>query len=249
MASEGGISREGWTALGAGGALAALTLALPFPSYVLSYFTVLVHEMGHALTGWIYGYPSLPAFDFVYGGGVTSHIDRALLLAAGAQTALLWLAWIFRRNAPSLVMTLGVAALYGLTAWTPLHEPVITAMGHGTELIIAGVFLHRALSGRACHHGAERVAYGFLGCFVTLDNLRFAHRLVTSSFHREMYEQAKGGGHWMDFSVLAEQHLRVPLERVAETFFCLCLLAPALAILGNHYREATAALVGRLRRV
>ena len=244
-----GIDREGWAALGAGAALAACILPLSFASYVFSYFGVLVHEMGHTLAGWLYGYPSIPAFDFVYGGGVTSYTGRTLLLAAGVQSALLWLAWIFRRNPPSLLLSLVAAALYALTAWTPLHDPVITAMGHGTELIVAGIFLHRAASGRACHHGAERVAYGFVGWFVTFDNLRFARRLVTSPFHREMYEQAKGGGHWMDFSVLAEQYLQVPLERVALAFFGLCLLAPALAILANHYATASAALAARLRGI
>jgi hypothetical protein len=244
-----GIDRAGWTALIAGAVLAGCILPLSFASYVFSYFGVLVHEMGHALAGWFFGYPSIPAFDFVYGGGITSYTERAPLLAAIAQGALLWLAWIFRRNPPSLLLALAVAGLYALAAWTPLHDPVITAMGHGAELIVAGVFLHRAASGRACHHGAERVAYGFVGWFVTFDNLRFARRLVTSPFHREMYEQAKGGGHWMDFSVLAEQYLRVPLESVALAFFGLCLLAPALAILANHYAGTSAALIARLRRI
>jgi hypothetical protein len=249
MASGGEISREGWVALGAGALVAACTLQFSFASYVFSYFTVLVHEMGHALAGWLYGYPSIPAFDFVYGGGLTSYTERVELLALAVQAALLWLAWLFRRNPPSLALALGAAALYGLTAWTSAHEPVITAMGHGTELVIAGVFLHRALSGRACSHGAERLAYGFVGWFVTFDNLRFAHRLVTSSFHREVYEAAKGGGHWMDFSVLAEQSLRAPLESVAAAFFLLCMLPPALAILGNYYASTSVAAIVRLRRV
>jgi hypothetical protein len=249
MEDQSGITREGWLALGVGAALAACMLAFPFASYVASYFTVLVHEMGHALTGWAFGYPSIPAFDFVYGGGVTSHTERTLMLAVGVQGALLWLAWLFRRNPPSLVLALGISALYGLLAFTSLHELTITAMGHGMELIIAGVFLHRALGGRACHHGAERVAYSFLGCFVTLTNLRFAYRLMASSFHREVYEEAKGGGHWMDFSVLAEQHLHTSLEIIAASFLVLCLVAPVLAIAGNHFREATAEWIVHLRRV
>lgn len=244
-----GIDREGRAALLVGAVLAGCTLALPFARYVFSYFTVLAHEMGHALAGWLYGYPSIPAFDFFYGGGVTSYTERTPLLAGSVQCGLLGLAWIFRRNPPSLLLTLGAAGLYGLTAWTSLHQPVITAMGHGTELVIAGVFLHRAASGSACHHGAERLAYGFVGWFVTFDNLRFARRLVTSPLQREMYEQAKGGGHWMDFSVLAEQHLQLPLAHVAQAFFCLCLLPPALALLANHYTEASAALGRRLRRI
>jgi hypothetical protein len=249
MARGGEIGREGWLALGVGALLAACTLASPLASYVFSYFTVLVHEMGHALVGWLYGYPSIPAFDFVYGGGVTSYAERVVILPLAVQLALLWLAWIFRGNPVSRALVLGGAAFYGLTAWTPAHEPVITAMGHGTELVIAGIFLHRALSGRACHHRAERLVYAFVGWFVTFENLHFAYHLMTSSFHREVYEAAKGGGHWMDFSVLAEQSLRAPLESVAAAYLVLCLLPPALAILGNYYASTSAAAIAQLRRV
>jgi len=122
-------------------------------------------------------------------------------------------------------------------------------MGPGAELVVSAVFLHRGLSGRTCHHRAERFAYAFLGWFVILDNLRFAHRLLTSAFQREIYAEAKGGGHWMDFSVLAEQHLHVALEQVAALFLILCLLAPTLAVLGNWNRRTLAAAILELRRL
>lgn len=246
----GGIERQGWLAAGGGAMGAALVLGtLPFVSGVLSYFLVLVHEMGHAAVGWLYGYPSLPAFDFVYGGGVTTHQDRLPLIAFLVQAALLALAWVFRRNAASLGLTLGLAAAYGLTAWSDGHEVVILAMGHGFELVIAGIFVHRALSGNACHHEAERMLYGFVGFFVTFYDLRFAHGLVTSSFRREVYQVAKGGGHWMDFSQLAERHLHVSLEAVAAGFLVFCLVPPLVALGVNLRREETAALMLRLRRV
>lgn len=249
MASGAGIDREGWGAAIAGVGLAAVVLWFPLARFIASYFGVLTHEMGHALTGWLYGYPSVPAFDFVYGGGITSRIDRVPLLAALVQAGLLWLAWLFRRNTASLLLVLFANAFYASTAWTALHEPVITAMGHGTELVIAGWFLHRALSGRACHHAAERTAYAFVGCFLTLENLRFSYLLATDPYHRAAYEEAKGGGHWMDFSVLAEHHLHTSLEQVAGLFFVLCLVPPAVALMGNHFGGVTAGIVMRLRRV
>jgi hypothetical protein len=221
-----GISTAGWLAAGIGFVLAAVVLQMPFLSFIFSYLGVLVHEMGHALVGWLYGYPSIPAFDFVYGGGVTS-----------------------RRNPASLWLCASATLLYAVTAWSSAHRAVITGMGHGFELVIAGVFLHRALSGRACHHDAERIAYGFVGWFLTLDNVRFAYRLITDPAHRRMYEQAKGGGHWMDFSVLAEQYLHAPLAVVAFVFLLLCFLPPALSALGNHHRTAVAETISRLRRV
>ena len=66
---------------------------------------------------------------------------------------------------------------------------------------------------------------------------------------REIYESAKGGGHWMDFSRLSQEHLQIPLEGVAGVFFVLCLAPPLLAFLGNHYHAACARFIGRLREV
>jgi hypothetical protein len=194
-----GIERDGWIAAAAGLALAALVFLVPFLTYVFSYMITLVHEMGHAFFGWLYGYPSIPAFDFRYGGGVTSHQERVTILALGVQGVLVLAIYVFRHNPVSRALALSICAAYAWTAWTSLHHMVTTAMGHGAELVFAAIFFHRALSGRACQTSAERPLYAFLGFFITFYDVRFAHRLLTSSFHRKLYGQAKGGGHWMDF--------------------------------------------------
>ncbi|UCE84692.1 MAG: hypothetical protein JSU66_10005, partial [Deltaproteobacteria bacterium] len=80
-------------------------------------------------------------------------------------------------------------------------------------------------------------------------DVRFAHRLLESSFHRKLYAQAKGGGHWMDFSRLADEHLHVPLETVASVFLLICLLPPVLAFAANHFHRRANALATQLRRV
>ncbi len=246
---ESRVEREGWIAIAAGLAAAGLLFAFPFSRFVFGYFVILVHEMGHALAGWLYGYPSIPAFDFTYGGGVTSHQARMLLLPVGVQGALLALALLFRRNPLSLALTLAVAAFYGWTAWTGAHHAWILAMGHGTELVIAGIFLHRAFSGDACEGSAERPVYAFAGGFTLLHDLHFAWRLVTSPAQRQLYADAKGGGHWMDFSRLATDTFHVPLETVAAWFLLLCLLPPLLVWAVNYWSEAWEEWIARLRRV
>ncbi len=244
-----GIEREGWIAAAVGLGLALLAMAVPFVHTVFSAFTTLVHEMGHAAFGWLYGYPSIPAFDFTYGGGVTLWQTRRPALAWLVQAGLLALVYLFRSNPRSRWLAAGLCGAYALTAWSGLHRPIITAMGHGFELLFAGLFLHRALSGNACRVEGERPLYAFLGFFVTFSNLRFAWKLVTDMHERAAYEMAKGGGHWMDFSVLAEQHLHVPLQSVALLFFVACWFPPLLALLVNLHREAAEAWVSELRRV
>ena len=118
-----GIEREGWVAVAIGLAAAVVILRFPFLSYVFSYFTTLVHEMGHAAVGWLYGYPSIPAFDFRYGGGVTASGQRATWLALVVQGLLGAAVWVFRRNPRTRVLAAGLCAAYAVSAWTSLHQP------------------------------------------------------------------------------------------------------------------------------
>ena len=42
-----------------------------------------------------------------------------------------------------LVITLVAVAVHSVAVFSPLRELLIVAMGHGTELLIAGIFLYR----------------------------------------------------------------------------------------------------------
>ena len=92
-------------------------------------------------------------------------------------------------------------------------------MGHGTELLIAGIFFYRALSGAAVVHSVERPLYAAIAFFIVFSDINFSYRLMTSPFARAEYADAKGGGHWMDFSRIAIDHLHVNLTSVAFLFF------------------------------
>jgi hypothetical protein len=70
-----------------------------------------------------------------------------------------------------------------------------------------------------------------------LADARFAYRLITSHEHRKNYGLLKGGGHWMDFSLIADEHLHGRLEVVAALFLVACALAPAAAFLIHWYRR------------
>jgi hypothetical protein len=231
------IDRLGWAAFGGGLAAALVALQFPLAEAALSGMKTLVHEMGHAAFGWLFGYPSIPAFDFSYGGGVTLQHERSVLLGALVVAAAAYGAFALRAHALLRNSLLVFLALYAPLALTRGHEVVILAMGHGGELCFATLAFHRALSGRGCTLAAERPLYGLLGWFLVLGDVVFAWRLRTSAFHRELYEAAKGGGHWMDFSRLAEEFLHVPLESVATGFVALCLAPPVLALALQRLRR------------
>jgi hypothetical protein len=243
------ISREGWLAIAAGGGLAALMQLIPALEVMIGYFLVLVHELGHALAGWLFGYPSVPAFDFTYGGGVTAHQSQKKILVLVVFGLLAALFWAFRRNRTSQVLVVVLALAYGYALATSWHEIVMIAMGHGAELLFASLFLNRALSGRACTYEIERPLYAWIGFYIILHDLRFSYGLVANPYERLAYMNAKGGGHWMDFSRLSEDYFHTSLESVATAFLLLCLAPPLLSFLFHRYRPQLGALGMRLRRI
>jgi hypothetical protein len=243
------ISRDGWLAIAAGGGLAALMQLIPALEVMIGYFLVLVHELGHALAGWLFGYPSVPAFDFTYGGGVTAHQSQKKILVLLVFGLLAALFWAFRRNRPSQVLVGVLALAYGYALATPWHEIVMIAMGHGAELLFASLFLNRALSGRACTYEIERPLYAWIGFYIILHDLRFSYGLIAYPYERLAYMNAKGGGHWMDFSRLANDYFNTSLESIATAFLLLCLAPPLLSFLFHRYRPQLGALAMRLRRI
>jgi hypothetical protein len=229
-----------------GAALALWTLNSRLLYTLSNMMKTLVHELGHTIAGWGFGVPSVPAFDFTYGGGVTIYRDPSAAVLALIYAAFAYLLFLYRRNVRALVLIGAIGGAHIAALATGLDEPIGIAMGHGFELLFAGIFLYRALSGFACVHAVERALYGFLGLLITFDNMRFAYRLIYSHEHRWMYENAKGGGHWMDFDRLAREFLLVDLSTIAY-FFMLASAAPFVISLALYCtRDRWVPALGRL---
>jgi hypothetical protein len=232
------LEGDAWVSLGAGAALAVLALLVPLVGLLPDMLSVVIHELGHVATAWLLGSPALPSFDLSYGGGVSYVFDRQPLLILIVYAALGLRAFRERGDRRALWVVLIAAGLYSIAVFTPLRGLLITAMGHGAELLVAGIFLYRALSGSAILERLERPLYAFLGLYIVLADVRFAYRLMSSREDRAAYGEAKGGGHWMDFSQIADQSLHARLELVAALFLLACLLTPVAAFLvhrrGRH---------------
>ena len=230
----GGVARDAWVALGVGLGLAVVALAVPLIGFVIHVLVVVIHELGHAATAWLLASPALPAFDLAYGGGVSLILDRQPLLILAAYAALAYFLIRARDDRPALVGWLVAAAGYTLAMFTPLRGLLITGMGHGSELLFAGIFLYRALSGRQVLRAEERPLYAALGLFILMADAQFAMGLMTDHASRTTYGEAKGGGHAMDFDLIATS-LGWPLARVAGCFLLAIALTPAIAVLAHRY--------------
>jgi hypothetical protein len=231
------LDTEAWKSLGIGTAITAVVVFFPFLSFVFRYINTLVHEIGHAIFGWLFGYPSIPAFDFSYGGGITMHQDRRIIIVIIVYILFALLFYLYRRNHLTLIILFLLLVFYSLAAFSSFHSLIILFMGHGTELIFGSIFLYRALSGSSILVASERPLYAFLGIFIFFIDIRFAYRLMTSAMFRADYGAAKGGGHWMDFSRIAHEFLHTKLSSVAAFFLLLCLITPVLTFLFFRYKE------------
>lgn len=236
--ASGALSPKARRALLVGLGLAVGVLAVPFLRFSLSYIGVLVHELGHSAVSWAFGYPALPALDFTYGGGMSLTFGRRPVLVVGFVLVLvLLLGWAWRHPRWRLVAA-AVVGLWILASLTAIHEVVVLAMGHGAELLFAALCLHRALTGDAVERPVERPLYAMVGWFLILEGIWFAWGLLTDPGKRQVYEDAKGGGHWMDFSRLAEDYFGVDLSWVALLFLLACIATPVtvLAVHGSRMR-------------
>jgi hypothetical protein len=196
---DGRLGPDEWKSLGIGLAAAILVYALPLTRFIFGTLVTLFHELGHAIAGWLMGYPSIPAFDFVYGGGLTHHgaFQKAIVIAVALVFA--YAAWLFRENRKSvaIVGALFLVWLYFVTReWR--REIVFAAAGHMGELILAGIFFYKALAGRS-----QRALSAFVAFFVQMHTVLFAWSLLNDAAFLDHYREGKGGALMHDLEVIA----------------------------------------------
>lgn len=216
-------------AIAIGLVLSLVILASPQLTFILSPLITLVHELGHAAAAWIFGYPAIPSFDFIHGGGITLQLARFTPLLFLMYSALGYGLYRFRSNIHLSRIFLGLGIGYTFCAFTSLHEILMISMGHGFELGFAGLFLYRALSGAACRMAAERPLYGMMACYIWLYDLKFGHGLLFDRKARSIYQQGKGDILDHDFVRLANEYFGIGLSGVVVLFMLVCLATPVFA--------------------
>jgi len=215
--------------------MAAIVSAFPFTRFVFGYMGTLLHEFGHTVAAWLFGYPAVPAFNFQHGGGVTSIEERQWPLVLLCFAAVAWLLWRYRWHRPAWPLLAIPASIYCALSITRVHETVITFMGHGMELTIAGVFFYRALSGSAVRVRAERPLYAFLGIFLVLNELRFAWGLSSNAERRIEYGLELSGipNDWLRIA----DRLGMELAPLMGLYLLLVPMPLVIAFMVDRYRE------------
>lgn len=207
--------------------LAPVLASLPLLQYVGWFLASLVHETGHCVSGWTFGLPAVPAIR-LDGHAAAVHGEQKLLLVAVVQGLLGWIAWSLRYRPRGRLVATGIFLLYPVLAFTEARELIHLLAGHAGELVFAGVFFYRALSGGFTESVAERVTYAMCAWYLLGRNLVLDFGLMTSESARAAYVGAGSFGLTQDF-VRAGRLLGWPLSGVGALMLLLSLLTLPLA--------------------
>lgn len=202
---DGRIGAGEWRVLAFGLLMAVAVYLVPFTRFVFSAIVTLFHEFGHAVAGWLLGYASLPAFDLVYGGGITHHGPFRLSIAIAVGCIFGYLGYLFRENKKALMLIGALFAFWLLLVtreWR--REIAFSSAGHLAEFILAGILFYKALAGVGWRNPAfERPLGAFVAFFVQIHSTLFAWRLLHDPAFLDWYRQGKGGALMNDLEVVA----------------------------------------------
>ncbi|ESA33802.1 hypothetical protein N836_19930 [Leptolyngbya sp. Heron Island J] len=224
-----------------GALITGLVLALPLGGIgllrTLFYgFVIMVHELGHAIAYWLFGYPAVPSVNLLFGGGITLAMGRIWLLVWLILAGLTYLIYRYRHSSNALSWLLGLTASYSLVAFSPWHSRIISYMGHGAENLTIVLCLYFAMGGYFCKLGGERAIYAMLGFFTWFVDLQFAWQIMHDAAMRANYVNGIGGMLDNDFVTLASS-LGMGLDAIATFFLFTSLICPVVAFLLYRYEQ------------
>lgn len=231
------IEKAGWQALAIGVLLAIILQSVGFLRILFHGFQVIVHEIGHAVTHWIFGYPAIPAVNILYGGGITISLGQSPLVLGLIYGALAFFFYQFRYSRRRFILLLVICGIYTFILLTPLSKILMIFMGHGMELVAIVICLYFAIGGYFCQLDVERPLYAMLGFFLLFSDLKNFNELIFNPDFREFYEQGVGGAIDNDFVVLARDYFNVDLSIIAGFFIFGCILTPLVAFLVFRYEK------------
>jgi len=244
MVEDGPLGRKELRGLAIAFGAALLVYVLPFTRFALMAMVTLFHEFGHAAAGWLLGHPSLPAFDFVYGGGLTSYgsfrLPLAILIGAGWVT----LGWLVRSNRKTVILVAALALVWlFFVSSDGRRDFAMSGAGHLGELVLAGAFFYMALANVGFKHPeAERPLALFVAFFVSIHSVHFAWRLRNDVDFLSWYRGGKGGMLMNDLESIALDIQIVTgrvigIEGVALALLIASVLPFAIALLLYRYRS------------
>jgi hypothetical protein len=250
---DGRIGRRELSVMGFGLLTAIVVYVIPFARMLFLLLVTLFHELGHAVVGWLLACPSIPAFDFVYGGGFTHQGRFQPVLAVLIAAALGYIGWRLRHNRRSITVVSVVGLLWLIVVSSEWRREIaIAAAGHAFEFILAGILFYQALANVGWRiPEVERPLGAFVAFFVQINALLFALRLRSDPSFLAWYREGKGGALMNDLEVVAldlQIHLGIApgIRGVAGMLVAFSFVPISAALLWYFYRRRSHAILDSL---
>lgn len=194
MISRAGIGSLAGIALGLGIVFVGPDTIFPLPVMRAGFglIDIMFHEIGHSLTAWLFGTPSIPSIFTLFGadqaGGLAYHFGRFWVLQIIVYAAMGYGLWrLYNAGAMRAFGVAGImAAIIVILSLTKYHESAIYFMGHGSAVIVGCFFLVRALLGTV-RNGIELFLNASIGTFMLGHNALFFFRIATDEDVRREY--------------------------------------------------------------
>jgi hypothetical protein len=173
---------------------------LPLIKYVSQIYSTVSHELGHAITAWLFGYFALPKLDFLNGGGVTHILSRPFILIIIAIVFvfinLLVIKTQLNLKTNKIILIIFISYLIALIS--PIHLFIITLMGKVGELLFFYFFAWYALSRQKLNLYFKEQFYLTLAVFLWVNSVLDSFSLLYNKVDRLSYlagkQQLIGGG-------------------------------------------------------
>ncbi len=218
-----------WLFFGLGAVISPIFAFVPLLQYMGWFLASLVHELGHTLVAWFFGQPAFPAIR-LDGHAAALHTEQKTLLVIVIGGLLAALLWHLRHRPKARVVVGAVLALHPLLAFTEAKEVIHLLGGHLSELVFAGIFFYRALSGGFTESNAERITYATMAWFLLGRNVIMNGGLMFSEAARRTYHGNGSFGLTNDF-IRAARELGWSLEGVAALMMLFSLAVLPVAFL------------------
>ncbi|MGE4312923.1 MAG: hypothetical protein AB7E85_01465 [Pseudobdellovibrionaceae bacterium] len=243
------------------GLIAAILAVLPFYGWIhgkewpaimgfplgwlsagMVYMATFFHELGHTLFLWLFGYFTLPSFDFVHGGGMAWYFGgQNIVILITVWAALAYGIWHFQFNR---LVQAGLGLLLAISlcfSFTDQYMSVADFMGPAAEPLIAAFFLFRALFDVAPRGNLERFLNAYFGWGLILQVFINAQGLLNSVAYRLVYYEQKGSHGFGDFDKIAERVSFLSFENIVWIWGIMalaCLIVPfVLRAFWDKYEE------------
>lgn len=206
------------------------------PAMAVDSISMMVHEAGHMSIGWLFGYPSVFAFDNSISLGMTVFRERSYLFLgliwAALTTGILRLRRLNLRRQMHLLA--GLLLLHIFIALSPAYRILMLYMGHGMEVIAAYACIVAALYCRGKMHDLWRILLMAAGIYVLLENILMCLELIFVHLPRG-FGTMKQGNYVSDFvrlqrlTGLGVPQCAVPLLLYTLLFLCAAFLKVLVA--------------------